>query len=260
VVSVRFRPTALGARAATVHVVTANGGGPLDVAVTGIGVPAPASGFAANPATLDFGARGVLRVSPVQTVTVSNPGTAPLAVKAVRLGAAGTGSFPGDYQIVGTGCANSSVPPAGTCVIGVRHAPKAVGVRPATLLIDYVGTATLTHTVRLLGTGTPPTFTVSPTVSPATRVVQVTGANFPPGVRVEMTLFGMPGVTKAKVDANGVLHTPLVIMPITWTGKHALTVTVAPASAPTIVGPLAVAMDYLIVPGSPVPPDFVARH
>jgi hypothetical protein len=48
-------------------------------------------------------------------------------------------------------------------------------------------------------------------------------------------------------------------MPNSWTGKHPLTGEVQPASAPGLVGPLAATMDFLIVPGSPIPPDFNIR-
>jgi hypothetical protein len=51
-----------------------------------------------------------------------------------------------------------------------------------------------------------------------------------------------------------------VLLPNTWTGKHPLTGVVQPASAPAVVGPLVATMDFLIVPGSPVPPDFDSRR
>lgn len=258
-VSVRFRPGAFGPRTAVLRVEPARGG-PVSVALTGIGVPAPASSFAATPARLDFGARGVLRVGPEQTVTVRNPGTAPLNVLTVQLGAPTASTFPADYQVTADACGARQVPPGGTCQIRVRHRPKAVGDRPGVLRIGYVGTATLTHSVPLTGAGTPPTLTASPALSPARRVVQVSGANFPPASAVTLTLFGMPGNTVARADANGAFRVPFVLLPNTWTGNHPLTGTVQPASAPTVAGPLTATMDFLVVPGSPVPPDFDSRR
>jgi hypothetical protein len=259
-VSLRFRPTVLGARAATLHVSLSRGGTPLDLALTGVGVPAPVSGFAASPATLDFGARGVLRVSPTKTVTVTNPGTAPLQVLTVKLNVTTASTFPVDYQITSDTCGGRSVPPGGSCRIVVRHRPKAVGPRPAFLRIGYVGTATLTHSVKLLGAGTPPTLAASPQVSPAGRVIQVTGANYPPGSTVTLDLVGMPGTVTAKAGADGGFEVPFVLMPNTYTGNHPLNGLVDPLSAPAVVGPLSATLDFLIVPGSPVPPDFDIRR
>jgi Tol biopolymer transport system component len=259
-VSLRFRPTVLGARTATLHVTLSRGGAPLDLALTGVGVPAPVSGFAASPALLDFGARGVLRVSPTKTVTVTNPGTAPLQVLTVKLNAVTASTFPVDYQIMSDTCGGRSVPPGGSCRIIVRHRPKAVGKRPGFLRIAYVGTATLTHSVKLLGEGTPPTLTSSPQVSPAGRVIQLTGANYPPGSTVTLDLVGMPSTVTAKVGADGGFEVPFVLMPNTYTGNHPLNGVVDPASAPAVVGPLAATLDFLVVPGSPVPPDFDIRR
>ncbi len=259
-ISVRHKPKAVGARPGVLSIEYV-GTTTLThtVALLGTGTPPPTSGFTATPTSLNFGERGVLRTSPARTVTVSNPGEAPLRVISVKLGAATLTRFPTDYEISADTCGGREVPAGATCRITVRHKPKAVGARPGVLSIVYRGTGALTHTVALVGAGTPPTIKAQPPMSPAGRVIQVSGDNFPPGSKIKLSLYGMPGATDATADTSGVFRAAFLIMPNTWTGKHPLTGEVQPASAPGLVGPLAATMDFLIVPGSPIPPDFNIR-
>jgi len=258
VVSIRFQPTVLGARTGVLRVAFDGGASPLSVALTGTGTQPPVGAFAAGPAALDFGARLVLQTSPVKSVTVRNTGTGPLQLRAVALNIT---TFRGDYLLSAGACANRSLPVGGTCRIDVRHRPTAVGVRPAVLTVNYVGPAgeALTFPVTLTGSGTAPTLTSSPTVTPAGRVIQITGTGFPPNSTSKLSLTGMPGTTTAKARADGTFLVPFVVLPNTWTGKHPLTADVLPATAPGLSTPLQATLEFVIVPGSPVPPDFDTR-
>jgi hypothetical protein len=128
------------------------------------------------------------------------------------------------------------------------------------LTVNYDGpAASLTFPVTLTGAGQPPSLTSSPTVTPAGRVIQVTGTAFPPGSTARLSLVGMPGTTTATAGADGTFHVPFVVLPNTWTGKHPLNADVLPATAPGLTGPLRATLEFVIVPGSPVPPDFDNR-
>ncbi|BFU47445.1 hypothetical protein KRMM14A1004_56820 [Krasilnikovia sp. MM14-A1004] len=260
VVSVRFKPTVAGPRSAVLRVTFDGSDTPLTVSLTGSGL-APAPGvLAVAPDHLDFGGRPVLRTSPVKSVTVRNTGAGPLQLGAVGLGAT---QFPGDYRIAKNTCANRILAPAGSCRVDVTHRPTAVGARPAVLSIAYAGATagtTLTFPVTLTGAGLAPTLTSSPTVTPAGRVIQVRGTGFPPNSVSKLHLTGMPGTTTAKARADGTFSVPFVVFPNTWTGKHPLTADVLPASAPDLTAPLKATLEFVIVPGSPLPPDFDVRR
>jgi hypothetical protein len=258
-VSVRFQPAALGARTATLKLTFDGSDTPLSVSLTGTGEALPVGAFAAGPAELDFGARPVLRTSPVKSVTVRNTGTGALQLRAVALSPT---TFRGDYRIAADTCANRSLPAGGTCRIDVTHRPTAVGVRPSALTVTYDGpdASALTFPVTLTGEGAAPTLVSSPTVTPAGRVIQVTGTGFPPGSTARLSLTGMPGTTTAKASPGGSFQVPFVVLPNTWTGRHPLTAEVLPATAPALSAPLTAALEFVIVPGSPVPPDFDSRN
>jgi hypothetical protein len=257
VVSVRFKPTVLGTRTASLQVTIRGVETPLSLALNGNGVPPPTGILTAGPAKLDFGARPVLRTSPIKSVTVANTGDGPLTIGTVTLGAGTSTTFPGDYQKVADACAGKVLAPGASCRIDVRHRPTAVGARPAVLTLAYQNT--LTFPVSLIGAGSAPTLTSSPTVTPAGRVIQITGKDFPPGSTAKLSLVGMPGTTTAKARADGTFQVPFVVLPNTWTGKHPLNGDVLAATAPGLTGPLRATLEFVIVPGSPVPPDYTIR-
>jgi hypothetical protein len=90
-------------------------------------------------------------------------------------------------------------------------------------------------------------------------VIQISGQGFPPGSIAKLSLVGMPGTTTAKARADGTFKVPFVVLPNTWTGKHPLNADVLPATALGLSAPLRATLDFVIVPGSPVPPDFEIR-
>ncbi|GAA0815835.1 hypothetical protein Sya03_30510 [Spirilliplanes yamanashiensis] len=250
VVSVRFQPTAVGPRTATVRLVPVRGA-PLDIVVTGVGAPAPTGGFTALPAGLDFGARAVLHQSPVRPVTVTNTGDGPLTIGAVTL----AGANPGDYRITADTCRNRVVAVDATCRIDVRHQPRGVGDRPAVLRVDH--SATLSHTVPLTGAGSAPTLTPSPTVVKSGDVIRLNGANFPPGGTVRLGFRGLPADLTVKAAADGSFSTPFVVMAHVETGLRPM---LATATAAGLAAPLEAEAELLVTRGSLQPPDFIFRN
>ncbi|MGO9273436.1 MAG: choice-of-anchor D domain-containing protein, partial [Terriglobia bacterium] len=87
--------------------------------------PAPAISFSA--ASLSFGTQTVGATSSAQILTVTNTGTANLAISAVTFG----GTNARDFAEGTDACTGATVVPKGTCAIGVTFTPTASGPRKA---------------------------------------------------------------------------------------------------------------------------------
>lgn len=225
-VTVQYAATAVGAQTATLSIPHSAAGSPVAVTVTGTGIAPQA---VVNPTSIDFGS--VLAGSAVtRTVTVSNPGTAPLVVGAPAL----TGSA--DYTVSANGCA-TPVQPAGSCTVTVRLLPTGTGTRTATLSLPHNATGSPT-TVTLTGIGTAAVATLNPTslafgnVAVGTaglRTVTITNTGNSPLV------VGTPAVTGATqftVSAN------TCTTPVQPAATCTVTVRVAPTAAGALTGTL----------------------
>src|SRR3989475_590040 len=159
-ISVSFTPAAPGARAATVNITDDAAGSPQSVSLAGTGI-APAVTLA--PANLAFGTQRVSTPSPVQTVTLTNSGTAPLSIATAVLGGANAGDF---ALPSGTTCINGATLAAGAnCVLNLTFTPTAASARTATVTITD-DAADSPQSVSLTGTSvTPPTAMLSATSS-----------------------------------------------------------------------------------------------
>jgi hypothetical protein len=141
-VGVTFRPTATGTRLAALRFTDNSNnvvGSTQDVTLTGTGT-APA--ISATPNPVAFGNSTVpalLRAGTTvtKTVSVTNSGSAPLAITTSTLGAATTSSFPGDYTITANTCTNTTrAVGSAACTITIRFGAKARGTRNAVLTIN----------------------------------------------------------------------------------------------------------------------------
>ena len=120
-VSVKFAPTATGARTGTL---TVNAGGVTNtVSLTGTGT-APGPVLNAAPASLSFAGTDVGSSSAAQAVTVTNSGTAAASVSGV--------TATGDYSQTNN-C--SSVATGSSCTVNVTFKPTASGTRTGTLTV-----------------------------------------------------------------------------------------------------------------------------
>jgi hypothetical protein len=120
-VSVKFAPTATGARTGTL---TVNAGGVTStVSLTGTGT-APGPVLNAAPASLSFPGTDVGSSSAAKTVTVTNSGTAAASVSGV--------TATGDYSQTNN-C--SSVATGSSCTVNVTFKPTASGTRTGTLTV-----------------------------------------------------------------------------------------------------------------------------
>ncbi|MFL5619626.1 MAG: choice-of-anchor D domain-containing protein [Gemmatimonadaceae bacterium] len=144
--AVLFRPTATGARAATLDIATT--GGNTSVALSGTGL-APAPTIKLSPDTVSFGSQIVGTISQ-QTVKVENVGTADLTLSSVST-SGGTGwDFMANTNTT-NGCPiGSPIAPGQYCNVVVVFAPIALGARGSTLTV--AGTTTSAD-VKVRGTG-----------------------------------------------------------------------------------------------------------
>jgi len=145
-ITLTFTPKAVGSLTASV-VVTDNAGN-----VTGTTQTATLSGtgtgvarISFSPTSLTYASTDVAVASATQSITLSNPGTAPLAISTIGI----SGTDPADYSQTNT--CPASVAVSGTCTITVAFKPTVAGTRTATVSVTDNAAAS-PQTVALSGT------------------------------------------------------------------------------------------------------------
>ncbi len=115
-----------------------------------VSITVTAPGVGTNPPSLSFGNQTIGTSSAPQTVTVTNTGTATLSISGVAI----VGTNFADFVIGADTCTGANIAPLGSCGVGVRFAPTAIGSRNAALAIsdNAIGSP---HVVLLNGTGVP---------------------------------------------------------------------------------------------------------
>lgn len=146
-IGVRFAPTTLGSRNATLALTNNAAGSPHTVLLTGNGVT-PTPLVCLSAAALNFGNVAEGATSPPQSVIVTNCGTGLLPILGVGL----TGANASDFTIASDACSGNTVGIGGTCAVVVTFTPSAIGARAATLLITNTAAGS-PHTVALSGLG-----------------------------------------------------------------------------------------------------------
>jgi hypothetical protein len=153
-ISVTFTPSALGDRAASVTVGDDAADSPQGLALSGTGTPAaPAVSLA--PASIAFVPQRVGTTSGAQTSTLTNSGSAPLAITSVGLAGANPGDFAQTNDCPGTLAIGAS------CTISATFGPTVAGTRNANVSIgdDAAGSP---HLLPLSGAGTAPAVSLTP--------------------------------------------------------------------------------------------------
>ena len=130
--NVTFRPTASGARTATLHVTSNAAAGAVDVPLTGTGFGA--SGTASlNTASLVFGPQALATAGGPQPVILTNPAGSPLMVSAVAV----SGPNAGDFTKYADTCSGTAVAAGGgACTVWLTFTPAGPGARSATLTFN----------------------------------------------------------------------------------------------------------------------------
>ena len=158
-VQVSFRPTAAGARAATLTITHNATGGGSTVALSGTGNATPQATIALSAPSVNFGAQLTGAASAVSTINVTNSGQAPLTFTSIAVSGANAG-----YFTLGGSCAAATpVPAGGNCTVTVQATPTAAGAFAASLTLAS-NAANGAATVALSGTASAaaPALTATP--------------------------------------------------------------------------------------------------
>jgi len=155
-INVTFTPTTGGTRNATLSVATNSPGSPQIVLLSGTTPPAPA--VTLSPLSVSFPGQYVGTSGLPQTVTLTNTGSANLAVTNVAVN-------PGDFGVLNA--CGSTVTAGSSCSVGVFFDPTTTGTRTGTLTVaDNAGGSP--QTVTLSGTGED--FSIAPSSSSSATV------------------------------------------------------------------------------------------
>jgi len=156
-ISVTFTPTAAGTRTGTITFTDSAASSPQTVKLSGKGI----SGLSAtlSPTSLNFSSQTVGTTSAVQTVSLTNTGSATLMINGVSI----SGANPSAFAISANSACGGSLMAGASCTVGVSFSPSAAGNLSATLeIID--NSAQSPRSVALTGVGLPPpTVTLSST-------------------------------------------------------------------------------------------------
>ena len=193
-ISVTFKPTATGARSASLTITDNASGSPHSVALTGMGTaPVVSLGGTTN---LNFGNVPVGSTSTAQTFTLTNAGTAPLTITSIAV----TGTNSSDFTDTNTCPASSATLAAGaSCTISVTFTPTATGSRTAGVSItdDAAGSP---QSVSLTGTGVVAAVTLSPfTLTFTGQLITTTSA----AQTVTLTNSGTAPLTISSIALSG---------------------------------------------------------
>lgn len=145
-VTVTFGPSALGARSASLAINSNASNGNLTLPLSGQGVPVPAPVVSLSTATLAFGNQTLGGLYQARQVTLTNTGTAALAITSFGVPA-------GVFAVESTTCGASLAADA-SCNVLVRFTPAVAGVDVAASLTLVSNEAGSPHTVSLTGRGT----------------------------------------------------------------------------------------------------------
>jgi alpha-tubulin suppressor-like RCC1 family protein len=147
-VAVAFAPAAGGARQGELRIEDDAPGSPHSVLLLGSGVYQPAIAF--RPSPLQFGDQPQGTSSAARTVTITNSGSADLAITTVGL----TGTNAADFALGPEMCSGATLRPEMTCTASVTFRPGSTGPRAALLTFadNALGSP---HSVSLEGNGTP---------------------------------------------------------------------------------------------------------
>jgi trimeric autotransporter adhesin len=196
-VSLAFRPGALGARAASLTVVSDASNGPATVTLSGTGIPVPVPVVSLSATSVDFGAQTVGGLYPARSVRLSNTGTANLTPTIAVVGAG--------YLLNAASPCPGTLAPGAACDIELRFAPTAANTDYPAVLRVTSNAAGSPHDVALSGRGTA---VVVPVLAWQASVTQLSFGNVSAGsvsAAQSATLVnqGPGGVTVALVNTVG---------------------------------------------------------
>jgi hypothetical protein len=204
IVTFAFRPQSTGALTSTysIHDVN-NPNSPLTVLLSGTGTPAPSPQAVLSPTSLVFTA-AANEAAGNQSVTLSNPGNAPLSISSVAVSGVNAASF-----TIASNTCGSSLVAGGKCTIAIGFPAAAAGTYNATLTVTdnaspATQTATLTCTVTGVGQAklTPPSVdfgNVSTGSTAASQTFTLANIGFAP---FSITFIGLTGANSSSFSVT----------------------------------------------------------
>lgn len=208
----------------------------------------------AAPGAIDLGGVELVAGPAAATVRIGNAGTGPLRLLAIGVLDGGTGAA-ADWTVTPGAPCSDGVPPictlgdGATTALAIAFAPHSIGVRDATLVVDYHDTADRSIAIPLRGTGSGPTLEL--TAPPG-------GLDFgalPVGAAGALTLQVANRGTRDLADATLAVTpsgppfsvAPAGAFPVATTAPASITITCTPTagsftaalrlSAPDVAGP-----------------------
>jgi MYXO-CTERM domain-containing protein len=131
-VAITFRPSAAGARSATLALNHNATGGSSQVGLSGTGNVAPQASIAMSASSLSFSNLIVNTLSDPQTATITNSGQAPLSFTALTISGANASLF----QLSGTCSTQTAVPVGGQCTLSVKAQLAQAGTAIAAIQVQ----------------------------------------------------------------------------------------------------------------------------
>lgn len=204
-INVMFAPAATGTRSGMITITGNAPNSPQTITMAGTGTPTPAAAAGLSSTSLNFSGQKVGVSTGVQSVTLTNPGTATLIIASIVSSGDATDT---------TTC-TASLAPGASCTISISMTPAAIGPRTGTItLTDSAPDSPQTIAVMGGGLGNAVPVLNQPSV-PASQLVGTNGIN--------LNLTGAGFLSGAVVNWNG---TPLAT---TFVSSTQITATV-PAS------------------------------
>ena len=141
-----FKPTAVGARSATLSFTDSASNSPQSVTLSGTGA-APVITASVSPASLTFPSTTIGSASATQPVTLSGSVSSSVTITSITV----TGANAADFSVSSTTC-GASLAASGNCTVAVVFKPGATGTRSASLSFTD-SAANSPQSVTLSGTG-----------------------------------------------------------------------------------------------------------
>jgi uncharacterized repeat protein (TIGR01451 family) len=226
-VNIVFTPQAVGLRQATLVINDTATGSPRLIPLSGTGTPLAPLVCLSSGGSLTFPSQLVTTTSTVQSVTITNCGSAPLNISNVSLTGAGSLDF---AFVQSPSCTGGPIAPGGFCVLNVTFNPQVAGTRQAALTITHDAAGSPT-TVLLQGDAIP----LTSAVCPAGNLI-----NFGNTVFV-----GTTGLVQSVIITN-CGTAPLVISSVITTGTNAGDFLIGPSTCGIVAtgGTCAVAVTF----------------
>jgi len=213
-INVTFTPTVPGNRYGSVTVTDNATNSPQTILLSGVSVPAPVVSLSVT--SLTFGSQPLGSTSAAQAVTMSNTGTAALAISSIVV--------TGDFAQINT--CGTSLAAAASCTLSVTFTPTASGSRTGSLTITDNAPSS-PQIVSLGGSGSDFLFSVAPfsasvvAGNSASYTITVT-PTFGFNAKVNLSCSGAPAEASCSVSPSAV--TPDGTNPVTATATVTTTV------------------------------------